>query len=445
MIGLDIKMFFGVNTISNLEPKKLLSLTYMDNVQNMGLFWANIWNNLIPLLIMGIITALATIIYRAKKTIFRYFKRQKLNLMPVKFNVALSLNFNEGLNSGTYYQEIKRSLLKLIDENNLSKVVILRDFSDIKKFDSIEQAEEFRNKKQVDLIIWGGFSADGLKKDGEEIHKVDLKFTYGYIKIEGDKENMIGKMLLADINSKFAIKNYWQILDKNSSDDIEIITNNLFDLATYILGTTLKLSGRINISLNLFEKLFDKLKLGNDKFQEQVVPHLLNCYELYIFDSAFNKKNSNLGEQFCEKHLKIKPDNFFALANLALFQYRLGKEKDTETNVEKLLKLYPSLPITEVNVAFIRILQKNYQNAFKHYQKIASFRQIDFNAQEVVEFLFSQYEIKKDPALLYGAGMLSFYFGDQILARKTFREYLSKTSERDCKDMYRNAKRLSNS
>lgn len=417
----------------------------MENIQttSTGLSWATIWNNLIPLLIMGIITALGTIIYRARKTIFLYFKRQKLNLMPVKFNVALSLSFNEGLNSGTYYQEIKRSLLKLVDENNLSNVVILRDFSDIKKFDSIEEAEEFRNKKQVDLIIWGGFSADGLKKDGEEIHKVDLKFTYGYLEIAGDKEKRIGKMLLSDISSKFAIKNYWQILDKNSSNDIEIITNNLFDLATYILGTTLKLSGRIGTALNLFEKLYDKLKLNNDKFIEQVIPHLLNCYELFIFDSGVNKKNANFGEQLCQKYLKIKPDNFFALANLALFQFRLGKEKDTEANVEKLLKLYPNLSTTEVNVAFIRILQKNYQNAFKHYQRLAGFRQVDFNAQEVVEFLFAQYEIKKDPALLYGAGMLSFYFGDQILARKTFREYLSKTSERDCKAMYRNAKRLS--
>lgn len=403
----------------------------------------NIIDTLIPLLIILILGGIGKVTYDYRKNIYLYFKRQKLNLLPIKFNVALSLNFNEGLNSGIYYQEIKRSLIKLIDENNLSNVVILRDFSDIKKFDSIEEAEEFRNKKCVDLIIWGGFSADGLKKDGEEIHKIDLKFTYGYSKFEGDKENMIGKMLLADISSKFAIKNYWQILDKNSSDDIEIITNNLFDLATYILGTTLKLSGRINTSLNLFEKLFDKLSLKNDKFQDQVIPHLLNCYEFYILDSAFNKKNSNLGEQFCEKYLNIKPNNFFALANLALFQYRLGKEKDTEENVEKLLKFYPNLSTTEVNVAFIRILQKNYKNAYKHYQKLSSLRQIDFNAQEVIEFLFSQYEIKKDPALLYGAGVLSFYFGDQILARKTFNEYLSKTSEKDCKSMYRNAKRLS--
>ena len=412
----------------------------MENTTAQG---TSILNTLIPLLVILILGGMGKVVYDYRKNIYLYFKRQKLNLLPIRFNVALSLDFNEGLNSGIYYQEIKRTLLKLIEENNLSNVVILRDFSDIKKFNSIKEAEEFRNKKQVDLIIWGGFSTDGLKKDGEEIHKVDLKFTYGYLKIAGDKENMIGKMLIADISSKFAIKNYWQILDKNSSDDIEIITNNLFDLATYILGTTLKLSGRINVSLNLFEKLLDKLKLNNDKFQKQVIPHLLNCYELYILDSAFNKKNSSSGEQFCEKYLKIKPDNFFGLANLALFQYRLGKEKETETNVEKLLKLYPGLPVTEVNVAFIRILQKNYQNAFKHYQKIANFSQIDFNAQEVIEFLFSQYELKKDPVLLYGAGILSFYFGDQILARKTFKEYLSKASEKDCKSIYRNAKRLS--
>jgi len=398
---------------------------------------------LIPSLIILFLSGMGKIIYDYRKNIFLYLKRQKLNLLPIKFNVALSLNFNEGLNSGIYYKEIKRCLLKLIEENNLSKIIILKDFSDIKNFNSIEEAEDFRNKKQVDLIIWGGFSADGLKKDGEEIHKIDLKFTYGYPRATEDKDNVIGKMLLVDISSKFAIKNYWQILDKNSSDDIEIITNNLFDLATYILGSTLKLSGRINISVSLLENLFYKLLSKNDNFKNQVIPHLLNCYDFYILDSAFNKRNSELGEQFCEKYLKIIPNNFFALANLALFQYRLGKENLTEENVEKLLKLYPNLPVTEVNVAFIRILQKNYQNAFKHYLKLSSFKQIDFNPQEVVEFLFNQYAIKKDPALLYGAGILSFYFGDQVLARETFKEYLSKSSEKDCKSMYRNAKRLS--
>lgn len=408
----------------------------------MNINWASVIENLIPLLIIAVITAVGTIVYRSRKDIFLWFKRLKLNLLPIKFNVALSLDFNEGLNSGTYYQEIKRSLLKIIDENQLSKVIVIKDFSDIKKFNDISEAEEFRNKKQIDLIIWGGFSGDKLKKDGEEIHKVDLKFTYGH---PDDKEKRIGAMLLVDIGSKFAIKNYWQILEKNSYNDIEIITNNLFDLSTYILGTTLKLSGRVNISLKLFETLFNKLNTKKDDFVKQIIPHLLNCYDIYILDLGVNKKRFDLGESFCNKYLQILPDNFFALSNLALFQFKLGKEIEAEANVEKLLKLYPNSAITEVDVAFFRILQKNYKNAYKHYQKLAGYTQVPFNTQEVVEFLFTQYEIKKDPVLLYGAGIISFYFGDQILARETLTDYLAKSSEKDCKAMYRNAKRLSGS
>ena len=406
----------------------------------MTISWNNIIETLIPLLIIALLGAIGKIVYDYRKSLYRRFRKLKLNLLPIKFNVAFSLDFNEGLNSGIYYQEIRKNLLKTIDENGLSSTIVLRDFSDIQKFSSITEAENFRNKKGVDLIIWGGFSGDGLKKEGEEIHKIDLKFTYSH---PDDKQKRIGAMLLIDINSKFAIKNYWQIVEKNSAVDLEIITNNVFDLATYILGTTLKLSGRIETSLKIFELLYNKLAVKNDNFSQQVIPHLLNCYELFIFDFGINRRKLELGVEFCKKHLAIKPDNFFALSNLAIFQYLLGFEKEAEENVEKLLKLYPNDPVTELDVAFFRILQKNYMNAYKHYQKLSSFQRVNFNAQEVLEFLFGQYELKKEPGLLYGAGIISFYFGDRVLAKETLGEYLSKASERDCKKMYRNAKRLS--
>lgn len=402
--------------------------------------WNNVIETLITPLILAVVSGVVKVVYENRKKVVLFFRRLRLNLLPIKFNVVLALDFNEGLNSGVYYQEIKKSLLKTIDDNGLSTTIVLKDFSDIKKFSTIAEAESFRNTKLVDLIIWGGFTGDGLKKDGEEIHKIDLKFTYGY---PDDKDKKIGAMLAIDIGSKFAIKNYWQILEKNSSVDLEIINNNIFDLATYILGTTLKLSGRVGVSLKIFEVLYNKLIQKGDNFSQQVIPHILNCYEIFIIDFGVNRKRPDLGIEFCEKHLAIIPNNFFALSNLAIFQFFIGKEKDAESNVEKLLELYPNRPITEVDIAFFRVLQKNYTNAYKHYQKLASYKQIDFNPQEVVEFLFQQYELKKDPALLYGAGILSFYFGDQLLAKKTFKQYISLVPEKGNKKMYRNAKRLS--
>lgn len=395
---------------------------------------------LIPLLILGILSGFCKIIYDHRKGLTIWINKIKLNLLPVEFNVAFSLDFNEGLNSGNYYQEIRKNLIKNIDDYGLSRLVILKDFSDVKKFSSILEAENFRNKKNIDLIIWGGFTADGLKEDGEEVYKIDLKFTYSH---PNDREKRIGSMLLADISSKFAIKNYWQILEKNSYADLEIINNNLFDLSTYILGTTLKLWGRIGVSLKIFEILFNKLKSRNDSFANQVIPHILNCYQIFITEFGVRRKNLKSGLEFCQKYLNLVPNDFYALSNSAIFQFYLGKEQEAEQSVEKLLKLYPNRPVTEVDIAFFRVIQKNYTNAYKHYQRLAEFQSIDFNAQEVIEFLFNQYESRKDPALLYGAGMISYYFGDQLLAKNTFKEYLSKTSENICKSMYRNAKRLS--
>jgi len=390
-------------------------------------------------LILAILTGVVTIIYKNWKNIIIWLKRKKLNIFPIKFNVALSLDFQEGLNSGTYFKEIKNNLLKSIDENRLSEIIKIHDFSDIKKFSTIKEAEDFRNKKGVDLIIWGGFSGDGLKKDGETINKIDLKFTYGF---KDDEQRRIGVMILADINSKLAIKNYWEIIDKNSLNDIEIISKNLFDISGYILGLTLKLSGRIGISLKIFETLYENLKLRGDTFKDQIIPHLLNCYTIFITDSGFNKRRFDLGESFCNKFLIIVPNDFFALSNLAIFQYYLGKETDAEKNVEQLLKLHPGQSVTEVDVAFFRVIQKNYKNAYKHYQNLSQMQSVGFNAQEVVEFLFSQYEFKKDPVLLYGAGIVSYYFGDKKLAKQTLNEYLSLSNENVCKQMYRNAKRL---
>lgn len=390
-------------------------------------------------LMLAILTGLATLVYKNWKNIATWFKRKKLNIFPVKFNVALSLDFQEGLNSGTYFKEIKNNLLKSIDENRLSEIIKIHDFSDIQKFSTIKEAEDFRNKKGVDLIIWGGFSGDGLKKGGEAINKIDLKFTYGY---KDDEQRRIGVMINADINSKLAIKNYWEIIDKNSLNDIEVISKNLFDISGYILGLTIKLSGRIGVALKIFESLYQNLKLRGDVFKEQITPHLLNCYTIFITDYGFNKRRFDLGENICNKFLIIMPDNLFALSNLAVFQYRLGKEADAETSVEKLLKLFPGQSITEVDVAFFRIIQKNYKNAYKHYQNLIQFQRVNFNAQEVVEFLFSQYEFKKDPVLLYGAGIVSFYFGDKELAKKTLNEYLLLSNENVCKQMYRSARRL---
>ena len=403
--------------------------------------WQQILETVVPLLILAVITGIGKIIYNYRKSILVLFEKQKLKILPVNFNIALSLYFKEGLNSGNYFDQIKKNLLNIIDETGLSSDIKINDLSNIQQFKDTEEAEAFRNKKNIDLIIWGGFSNDVLKIDGKSINEINLKFTFG---CPSDKDKKIGSMVLLDINSKLALRNYWKIIDDNSMRDIKIVSNNIFDISTYILGLTLKLYGYIGKSINLFEHLYNNLNLRKDNFKDQIIPHLLNCYEIMVFEAGIYKKNYPVGKKFCRKILNFKENDFFALSSLALFQYKTGEKLEAEKNVELLLELYPRDPLTELDVAFFRIIQKNYSNAFKHYSRLVQFDNINFNFQEAIEFLDIEYKQLKDPALLYGSGIISEYFGDKKIAKDDLKKFIKKADENKYKKMYRHAKRLLN-
>ncbi|MCH8170746.1 MAG: hypothetical protein IIB07_06400, partial [Bacteroidetes bacterium] len=99
-------------------------------------------------------------------------------------------------------------------------------------------------------------------------------------------------------------------------------------------------------------------------------------------------------------------------------------------------------PVTEVDVAYFRILQKNYTNSFKHYKNLANFQTINFEPQEVIEFLCDEYDKLKEPALLFGVGIISYRFGDKKLAKNYFNLFLKKANEIKYKPMYREGKRI---
>lgn len=73
---------------------------------------------------------------------------------------------------------------------------------------------------------------------------------------------------------------------------------------------------------------------------------------------------------------------------------------------------------------------------------MTKFSVVNFNPQEVVEFLNDQYDLYKEPAFLYGSGIISYYFGDQIIGKEDFKKFISIANEDMYKSMYRKAKKL---
>lgn len=389
--------------------------------------WTQIKIYVILPLIVIFFTFIGNLIFKNRKDILLAFKKLSFRVFPVNFNIAFSLDFDEGLNSGNYFDQMKKNILKIINDANLSSQIKIKDCSNLRKFENKEQAEKFRNEKNIDLIIWGGFSNDNLKTKGEVVNKVNLSFTFGYPSQQGDN---LGKLLQFDIKSKFAQKNYWQIFEKNSNIDIEEISNNIFNISTYILALTLKLYGKIRKSLVLFEQL--KLKVANKdkKLHNDIVGHLINCYQILALEMAFKENNHYASIDYCNKILQLQPDSFFAITNLAVAFYKIGNLPESNKYVEILKKKYPNNTITMVDLAFIKILHKDYIGAYSIYCKLIKNKRVHFNPQEVVEFLNYEFEKSKEPAMLFASGLISYYWGDKQIAEADWTLFLKKAKSK---------------
>lgn len=386
----------------------------------------------------GVITAY----FRSKK--FRNFVLWfRYSYLPIsKFNVCISLEANEEKNSGIYNAEIKRNLIETINNLGLKNLIRIRDFKGSKYFKTKEEAEAYSKKNDLDLIVWGRFSSDHLKKDGSQISDMLLNFTFGHPK---GRSGRIGQMAKKELGSVFATRQYWQIVEDNSYIDVPIVSSNLTDVCLYTVALSMMLFGEIVESTQIFEKLHQKSLGKTDQFFDGVVHHLKNAYELLGVKEGFSNKNFLKGIDYNHKLLKIDPKNLLALANNAVYHAKLGKTADAERYVQELQRSYPDMPITFVDVAYFRIVNKQYNLALENYKKLSTLSesQLGFNPSDIIVFLEEQHEANlSEYAYLFGSGIMNYYFRDKERGIKLIKEFLKHSNKRSHDKMWRKACKL---
>lgn len=387
-----------------------------------------------------ILGAILGVIIKYWNKIKTFFVRARLRHFPVHFNIALSFKASSDSLSKTYVTEVKKQLINLIDRYNLSKEIKIRDFEDIVQFKNADEAQMFCVKKNLDLIIWGEYSNADLKdQSGHNCSEIALKFTY--LHPEGSKGNL-GKMIALEIQTIAALKSYSKIID-SSLEDIKIIGENIFDVSTYILGLTLKLFGKINQSILILESVLHRATNKNDVFSNGIRFHLINDYDLFVTESYW-QNDYKRGLFFAQKILNIDCNNFFGLANAAVFAYKLGNTAEAEMRISQLEKTYPNDPLTWIDVAFFRILKKDYKGAYKMYKKIINTTYLDsFNVIDVIDFLESQYDNDQgEPAFIYASAALNYYFADKSRAKNHLKKFLQLANNQKYRKMCQHAKRI---
>lgn len=382
------------------------------------------WNQ--PIVISVVTTLLGALLLAIPKTRRWLVKRAKklwYSHFPGRLNIALAIKSQEGLNSGLYYQEIKQGLLTAIEQLGLARQLRVKDFSGILDFSSQHDAEEYGRKKNIDLVISGSFTGDGLKSNDKPLNELQLRFTYTHPE---DNKRRVGRMLSLDIGTKMAQKNYWHIFESSSYDDVKIVTKNLLDMSLYILALTLKVQGRIRQSVLVFERLHDSLVVNSDPFQANLIPHLINCYQLLSTEAYFASRFPE-SKQYAEKLLALDEANRDALANLAICQQKMGDAPGASTTVSKLQRLYPSSPIAMVDVAFIRVLEGKYADAYELYKRLIKLpaNKLDYNPVEVMTFLDENFQISQEPALRYASAITALcHLQDSVIAKRDFTEFI---------------------
>lgn len=394
-------------------------------------------------LILLLISGLFTLIYKKWDKIYNYLERKRIEWFPLQQTITFSIKHNEKLNSGIYYEEIKKVFLNNLKKYKLEKSISHKDFSDIFLFNDTKQAQEFRNKKNLDLILWGEFSNDHLKRNGELESEIKLNFTYGYrydvnnkVKIEQDiqrRVNEIGK-----------IKNHWKIREDDSLEDVGKVADGMFTIALFTLGLSLTNQLRFEEAEIIFDKLSTYLNDRNDPMVSRLKEYLVTCNR-FLLRIILSEKNIGWRQanKISKKIIEILPEDKFGLISVAISYYKIGDLDNSEVVTSKLIKAYPRSGAARINLAFMHILKGNYDRALRNYNRLFNNSEIDFETLEVVDFLNREFERTKEPALRYASGVITLKLnGDRSLAIRDLKEFISLVTEDSHGAMYFDAQSI---
>lgn len=198
----------------------------------------------------------------------------------------------------------------------------------------------------------------------------------------------------------------------------------MFHISMYIVGITMLLYGKVFQSIEVLEWLNKTLTTEDELLRISTLVNLEGLYLKVMEDCVNSRKDTKLWIVYSEKSLSINPKNQNALSCLAFFYYIDGQKDKSEQTIEKQIKLYPRYPSTEVNVAFLRMMQKDYRAWFHWYERLTQNKKLDFNPIQVVNFLGEQYELRKEVGLLYGSGVISFFYWDKQIAKEDLNKFI---------------------
>ncbi len=339
-----------------------------------------------------------------------------------KLNIGVSIKYNEKELSEKYTKELIRKIKMRIQEFNIHPYFKIIDIS--KKIKKEKIPNEYLKKKNINLIIFGEFSQDGLEKDNKNFYDFNWSIYYITHSTEKLRENLL--KYIQRISYKIIKKEDFSFSSGDSFNKINNISNTLSNFSFLILGISLPTFYKFDKALLILETLFKQT--ANNSFKEIIKNQILAVLYFYIhYNREKYYKNDNYAIKNIPVHEKIliyDPKDYRSLGDLSTAYYKVGKIKKSIKCMEKAFNLNKKNIQIIINKAFYLIMDKKYQKALEFYKKSRNLKNT-IDEQGLCEFLENEYEKTKETALIFSAGFAYYYYsGNKSVAYEKFKEFI---------------------
>lgn len=352
-----------------------------------------------------------------------YYLSGRMFFNPKKIKVFFAVD--PGEDSRRYYDQIFKSIQLQIDQLELSDKLDIKRLPEDFSFSKRSAAEQFIKRKMVDLLIWGYVLGE---KTGQEslTAEFNLQFTYLYQVASSNVSNVLIKNIDLSLRDK-----YWTIAGKTerSLQDIKVIASNITEVSLFIIGMSLYTRGKLEKSIDIFEKILYIIKDKNEQnfpnvkmFREQISQHLLEAYK--FMGDMLREDAPSKSKGYYEKALKIEPDNSAVHLCMAKLSYVVDGDLNaaidhTNRVVDPFFK-----PLASYNYAFFAIKKHDEKEVLRHYKSTRNTP--DANILLVLDFLEKEFAKDRENIMFrFALGYINIYHADSKIGLEELESFVN--------------------
>ena len=341
--------------------------------------------------------------------------------------------------SKAHYKKVLKKLIDCLDSYNLN--IKIRDIApDI--IDSTKKATKYREKYDIDLIVWG--YAFSETKNGKNIIHFKPHYTCRINEVLRKKRNLF----LADVSLIMGQKDWSIRLDNTLPEEAKIV-NNFIEVSIFIMGIYSYTYYKLNEAIRYFEILKSMIPYMQEEPFKKYIQGRINSLIietiLLLGDIEYGNERYNIARKCYLEIDKYKINNFQIYLKLAMIEYLSNNLEDAKDYIEKAKNINKNHPVIYIDTAFFAILDKNYESALYWYKKVMNLvGPVDLAVMPLLVFLFDKYkENKNELAYLFATGVINCKFVDREKGLSDLSNFIKKAKKhQEYSSMIKYAKKL---